>query len=87
MKSTRPVACKSKLAGQDVGVACVDVSESGSGNIYKFLPFISFYPHDHIPRPHILKLVKYDWQAAAVNIHCKHFVTHHFVYISNIGQN
>ena len=66
---------------------CVDMSESGSDNIYNFLPFISFYAHDHIPRPHILKLVKYGWQATAVNTHCKHFVTYHFVYISNLGQN
>ena len=62
LNSIRPVAHKSEVVGQDVGVVyvwvCLEV-----GAVTNKLCFFRSYLHNHIPLPHILKLVTCKWQA------------------------
>ena len=73
-KSTRPIADKSELVGQDVGV-CVGVSESGC--VYANICFVHFHLQPH-SRPHILRYCMGSGnvvllQALPEKPFCKHF--------------
>ena len=58
MKSTRPVAHKSEVVEQDVGVVHAWVCPEVGVAMHKMVAFIfhsNLHAHNHVPRPNILK--------------------------------
>ena len=52
----RPVAHKSDVVQQDVGVTYVWMCQEGGAPMYKVFAFLFHsYLHNHVPIPHILK--------------------------------